>query len=144
MKTTGNPASSPRAVIDALVKATNDHDLDALVGCFAPDYVNETPMHPLRSFTGSEQVRGNWAQIFAVVSDLVAEVIGWAEDSETVWTEWAMSGTRRDGTVHQMAGVVIFTVREGLITSARFYLEPVETSSGDVKEAVREQMAGRS
>lgn len=144
MNTTGNPTSPPRAVIEALVKATNDHNLDALVGCFAPGYANETPMHPLRGFTGSEQVRSNWAQILAGVPDLVAEVIGWAEESGTVWTEWAMSGTRRDGTAHQMAGVVIFTVGEGLITAGRFYLEPVETSSGDVSDAVREQMAGRS
>ena len=98
MNATGTPTSSSRAVIDRLLKATNDHDLDALVDCFAPDYVNETPVHPLRGFTGSEQVRLNWRQIFAAVPDLVAEVTRRAEDGGTAWTEWQMSGTRGDGT----------------------------------------------
>lgn len=140
-ETTTAPA---REVIGRLQKATNDHDLDALVACFAPDYVNETPVHPLRGFTGSEQVRRNWMQIFTAVPDLVADVSGWAEDGNTVWTEWAMSGTRGDGTPHLMRGVIIFTTRDDRISAARFYLEPVEAASGDVNDAVRAQMATRS
>lgn len=38
----------PGAVIDALVRAVNEHDLEAVVACFHEDYVNETPVHPLR------------------------------------------------------------------------------------------------
>jgi ketosteroid isomerase-like protein len=143
METTGIQTSPPRAVIDRLLNATNDHHLDALVGCFAPGYVNETPAHPARGFTGAEQVRRNWTQIFAAVPDLVAKVTGWAEGSSTVWTEWEMSGRRVDGTPHLMRGVIIFTVADDRIASARFYLEPVETSSGDVNAAVRAQMAVR-
>jgi len=52
-------------VVNRLLAATNAHDVDALVGCFAPDYVNETPAHPLRGFHGHEQVRSNWTAIFA-------------------------------------------------------------------------------
>lgn len=143
METTGIQTSPARAVIERLLNATNDHDIDALVGCFAPGYVNETPAHPVRGFTGDEQVRRNWTQIFAAVPDLVAKVTGWAEGSSTVWTEWQMRGTRGDGTPHLMRGVIIFTVAEDRIASARFYLEPVETSSGDVNAAVRAQMASR-
>lgn len=144
MEITGNPPSSARDVINRLVKATNDHDLDALVGCFAPGYVNETPVHPLRGFTGSEQVRRNWTQIFAAVPDLVAEVTGWADNGSTVWTEWQISGSRSDGTPHLMRGVMIFTVADDRITAARFYLEPVETSCGNVDAAVTSQFASRS
>ena len=144
MESTGTPTSSTRAVIERLLEATNDHDLDVQVDCFATDYVNETPGHPLRGFSGREQVRRNWAQIFAAVPDLVAKINGWAEDGSALWTEWAMSGSRLDGTPHQMAGVVIFTVRDDRITAARFYLEPVEASSGDVNDAVRAQLSGRS
>ena len=32
METTGNPPLTARAVIDRLLKATNAHDIDALVG----------------------------------------------------------------------------------------------------------------
>jgi len=143
MNATGTPTTSSRAVIDRLLQATNDHDLDALVDCFASDYVNETPVHPLRGFTGSEQVRLNWRKIFAAVPDLVAEVAARAEVGGTVWTEWQMAGTRGDGTPHLMRGVIIFTVPDDRISTARFYLEPVETSTGDVNTAVRAQMANR-
>lgn len=47
-----------------------------------------------------------------------------------------MSGTRRDGTAFLMRGVIIFGVVEATVTSARFYLEPVEDTSGDVNAAV--------
>jgi len=143
MKSTGTPISSSRAVIDRLLKATNDHDLDALIDCFASDYVNETPVHPLRGFTGSEQVRLNWRQIFAAVPDLLAEVTSRAEEGDTTWTEWQMSGTRGDGSAHLMRGVIIFTTRDDRITAARFYLEPVETSSGDINAAVHAHITGQ-
>ena len=120
MNATGTPTTSSRAVIDRLLQATNDHDLDALVDCFASDYVNQTPVHPLRGFTGSEQVRLNWRQIFAAVPDLVAEVAARAEVGGTVWTEWQMAGTRGDGTPHLMRGVIIFTVQDDRISTARF------------------------
>lgn len=123
-------------VIDRLVTATNAHDLDAVVGCFAAGYVNETPAHPPRGFHGTDQVRRNWAAIFAAVPDIAARVIATATDGDHVWTEWEMTGTRRDGAPHAMAGVIIFTVSDERIVSARFYLEPVESSSGDVNAAV--------
>ena len=143
MNATETPTTSSRTVINRLLQATNDHDLDALVDCFASDYVNQTPVHPLRGFTGNEQVRLNWRQIFAAVPDLVAEVAARAEVGGTVWTEWQMAGTRGDGTPHLMRGVIIFTVQDNRISTARFYLEPVETSTGDVNTAVRAQMANR-
>src|SRR6266480_5622118 len=56
---------------------------------------------------------------------------------ELVWSEWEMSGTRRDGTMHQMAGVILFGVRDGSFSWARFYLEPVQTGGAGVDAAVR-------
>jgi ketosteroid isomerase-like protein len=143
MNATGRSTSSSRAVVARLLKATNDHDLDALVDSFSSDYVNETPAHPMRAFTGNAQVRVNWRQIFDAVPDLVAEVTAQSEEDGTAWTEWQMSGTRGDGTRHLMRGVIIFTVLDDRISAARFYLEPVETSTGDVNAAVRAQMASR-
>lgn len=37
-----------------------------------------------------------------------------------------MQGAWRDGTPHELTGVIIFGVEEGVINSARFYMEPVE------------------
>jgi hypothetical protein len=133
-------SSEPAAVVERLRRATNDHDLEALVACFSPDYRNETPAHPERGFTGREQVRKNWSQIFAAIPDLRAEVVRSAVDGDTVWTEWEHRGTRPDGTPHIMRGVVIFGVVDGLAVWARFFLEPVEVAVGTVDEAVRRQV----
>ncbi|MCU1585612.1 MAG: hypothetical protein JWM49_2168 [Microbacteriaceae bacterium] len=131
-------------VIDRLVQATNAHDLDAVVNCFADDYVNETPAHPLRSFRGREQVRRNWERIFAAVPDVQAEIIASVVDQDTAWTEWEHRGTRQDGTAHLMRGVMIFTASEGLLTRVRFYLEEVEQTTGDIDAAVERTVGAGS
>ncbi len=135
--------NATQAMVGRLVQATNDHDVDAVAACFAENYENETPVHPGRSFSGREQVRQNWEQIFAFVPDLRVEVTRSTIDGETAWTEWEMTGTRRDGTAHQMRGIVLFGVREGVAQWARFYLEPVDLAGGTVDEAVREQVVRR-
>src|SRR6266699_2416181 len=113
------------ATIDRLVRATNQHDLEAMAACFSEDYLNETPAHPARGFRGRAQIRRNWEQIFTFVPDLRAEVLRCAIDGDVAWTEWVMTGTRRDGTAHHMRGVVVFGVRDDVACWARFYLEPV-------------------
>ena len=127
---------SADAVVDRLRAAVDDHDLDALTACFAPDYVNTTPVHPTRGFRGAGQVRHNWEQLFSGIPDISAEVTDRAVDGSTIWTEWEMRGTRRDGQPHLMRGVIVFEVRDELIFGARFYLEPVEARTGDVVDAI--------
>lgn len=129
-----------RQWLDRLVHATNAHDLDGLVACFAPDYVNVTPAHPARGFVGAEQVRANWAQIFGGVPDITVEVVAATFDAGAAWTQWEMRGTRRDGSPHRMAGVILFEVEDGLARKATFFLEPVDDGPGTVDEAVREQV----
>jgi ketosteroid isomerase-like protein len=129
--------ANPLEVIEELVAATNARDVDRLVNCFSPAYVNVTPAHPARGFRGREQVRRNWTAIFAAIPDIETGVVASAAVDGQVWTEWEMTGTRRDGIPHAMAGVIIFGVEDDRIASARFYLEPVETASGDVNAAVQ-------
>lgn len=130
------------SVVNRLARAINDHDLDALVDCFATDYVNETPLHPARSFTGRDQVRKNWERIFAGVPDLQAEVLRSTSDGDVAWPEWEMRGTRRDGSHHLMRGVTVLGVRNDQIAWARFYLEPVEAAGPAIDAAVG-QAVGR-
>jgi ketosteroid isomerase-like protein len=129
--------SSGLAVAARLNSAMNRHDLEALVECFAEDFVNETPAHPARSFRGRAQVRKNWAQIFASVPDLEADMVASAGDADIVWTEWEMRGTRLDGAPHLMRGVSVFKVSDETFSSVRFYLEPVEQGGVGVDGAVR-------
>jgi ketosteroid isomerase-like protein len=125
------------ALLGRLAAAVNDHDLDALADCFAAGYRNETPAHPAQGFTGRGQVRRNWEQIFAFVPDITTQVLRSCTDGDVVWSEWEMTGTRRDHSVHWMAGVIVFGVRDGLFSWARFYLEPVQAGGPDADEAVR-------
>ena len=128
---------SPSAMVERLLDATNRHDLDAIVDCFASEYRNETPAHPSRGFEGRDQVRRNWEQILSFVPDVAATVVRRVVDADTVWSEWEMRGTRRDGSAHLMRGVILFGVEEGRASWARFYLEPVDAGGGDVNDAVR-------
>ena len=139
-----NGSTNPMAMVRRLEAATNAHDLDALVDCFADDYLNETPAHPARGFRGSDQVRRNWAQLFAGIPDLAVRVVDTAVEADTAWSEWEMSGTRHDGAVHLMRGVIIFRVVDGRAAAARFYLEPVDNVSGNVDAAVARTTATSS
>jgi ketosteroid isomerase-like protein len=127
-------------LVERLARAVNDHDIEALVACFAEDYVNETPAHPARGFRGCDQVRRNWEQIFAFVPDLRATVRRCTTDGPEVWTEWEMAGKRRDGSDHLMRGVVVFGISGSQFRWARFYLEPVDNSPATVDDVVREQV----
>jgi ketosteroid isomerase-like protein len=132
--------TAPAAILRRLQDATNAHDIEAIVACFAPDYRNETPVHPARGFIGREQVRRNWTQILTAVPDLSADVVASAVSENVVWSEWEHRGTRPDGTTHLMRGVIIFTVGDGVITSARFFLEPVDEGDTGVDAAVLRQV----
>jgi ketosteroid isomerase-like protein len=131
-----HPPRGPAAVLEAVALALNTHDVEVLVDCFDENYVNETPVHPNRGFRGREQVRRNWTRIFAAVPDLHVRIVGMAVEGDTAWSEWEHSGTRLDGSPHLLRGVVIFTVARSVVSHARFYLEPVEHSSGGIDAAI--------
>jgi ketosteroid isomerase-like protein len=129
--------SSGLALVERLRDAVNRHDIEALSACFAQDFRNETPVHPARSFEGRDQVRRNWAQIFAGVPDIQADILDSSVSGASAWTEWEMRGTRRDGARHLMRGISIFGIGDDNFTSVRFYLEPVENGGPAVDAAVR-------
>jgi ketosteroid isomerase-like protein len=136
----GTSTDGPAAVVERLQRATNEHDLEAVVSCFDADYRNETPAHPARGFSGREQVRRNWEKIFRFIPDIRADVLRCVVDGDTVWTEWEHRGHRLDGTEHLMRGVVIFGVSENVASWARFYLEPVQDDAANVETAVHQQV----
>jgi ketosteroid isomerase-like protein len=137
-------ADSPLSVVENLRDATNRHDVDGIVACFAAEYRNETPVHPGRSFVGHDQVRRNWVQILSAVPDVTADIVASLAAGDTVWSEWRHEGTRADGSRHRMAGVIVFRVVDGLIQSARFFLEPVQQDGDVIGDAVRRQVTPRA
>ncbi len=120
------------AMVERLREAINRHDLEAFVACFAPDYHSEQPAHPNRIFTGSAQVRMNWAAFFAGVPDLQAEVVRTTAEGETVWVEWHWRGSRRDQSPLDMRGVTLFAVRDDRIVWGRLYMEETEEAGADI------------
>ena len=147
MRPSSEPTRNAAEALDRLSAAINAHDLEALVSCFDADFVNDTPAHPDRSFSGAAQVRENWARIFAGVPDLQARIVGQTVDDTAAWTEWDWTGTRRDGSSHRMRGVTITTVGREAITGVRFFMEQVTDDGLDVAAAIDRvtgAVAGRS
>lgn len=130
-----------RVVIDQLVDAMNDHDLDRMVALFHPDYDSRQPAHPARAFIGREQVRANWAAMFDGIPDFTAEVVRSVHDGEMSWSEWAWHGIRADGQRFEVRGVTLFEIRDGLIVAGTLYVEDVELDPVGIEDAV-EGMSG--
>ena len=129
-------------VVARMIEAINDHDLDAMLESFKPDYRSEQPAHPARTFTGREQVRQNWSQLFESSPDFRAEILRLAVVSNEEWTEWIWYGTKEDGTPLEERGLTIFGIHEGQIAWARLYLEETEREGADITETVR-RLVGR-
>ena len=104
------PPRSPLDVVRSLHRATAQHDLEAIVAHFAPDYALEDPLRPDRSFRGADQVRRNWAGLLAAMPDLALEEKRLVADGSTVWAEIAIRGHRGDGVEQVLRGVMIFHV----------------------------------
>lgn len=130
------------AVLQRLVEATNAHDLGSLTACFASDFVNETPAHPDRSFVGRDQVRQNWSMILRAVPDIEITVVRCSMDGDSLWAELEFAGTRSDGEPHLMRGVAIFGVKQELLASVHFYMEPVRADGVGVETELRRTVVG--
>jgi ketosteroid isomerase-like protein len=133
---------SSEAVLARLRRAVEAHDAAAMEACFHPTYTSEQPAHPERGFSGADQVRRNWSELFEEIPDLHLEALRECSAGDETWSEWRFHGTRRDGSAFDYRGVVIFGVREGLIASGRFYFELVETQSGGIEQATH-RISGR-
>jgi SnoaL-like domain len=120
------PSTSMPRALGRLIDAINSHDARRVAQAFTTDYRCEMPMHPDRSFTGSDHVQDNYQALFAKVPELVATVTDWSTDGDISWSEWEMNGVDVHGAAVLMRGVVIATsAGDGPIQHTRFYLDPV-------------------
>jgi ketosteroid isomerase-like protein len=123
-------------VVERMVNAMNNHDLDGAAGLMHEQYRSEQPAHPGRAFVGRAQMRANWAAMFAGIPDFRAELIRSVDDGDVVWSEWHWWGTRTDGQPFDVRGVTLFEVRDDEITAGRLYIEDVEKEDRDIEQAV--------
>ncbi len=69
----------PGATVERLLQATNAHDLERLVACFADDYRNETPVHPARwEMRGTRRDGTAHLMRGCIVFGVTAATIRWA------------------------------------------------------------------
>jgi ketosteroid isomerase-like protein len=129
------------SVAARLHSALNAHDIEAFVDCFHDDYDSEQPAHPDRAFRGRAQARSNWSAIFEGVPDFTAQLVSSAVAGDIEWSEWQWHGTHADGTLLEMVGVIVCGVRDGRMSWARLYVEPVEQAGAGIEAAVK-QIAG--
>jgi ketosteroid isomerase-like protein len=112
------------------IEAVIAHDLDGVVDCFHPDYVDEAPARRGESVRGNEEVRANFGKIFEEIRDVHAELLGLVADQDEVWIEWRLHGSRPDGSRMEFRGVNIFGVRDGRFARGRIYTELVRDAGG--------------
>jgi ketosteroid isomerase-like protein len=118
--------STPKGVFERLIEATNRHDLEAMVACFAPDYRSEQPFYPERNFTGQAGVRKNWSFFFSTIPDFRVEILSEAVEGDTVWAELYYHGTRTDGAKHMTQGVFISGIQGEQIVWGKLYIDTVQ------------------
>ena len=118
--------SSPKSVLERMLQATNRHDLDAMVACFAPNFRSEQPLHPERDFTGQSGVRKNWSFFFKTVPDIQVDILSEVEERDTIWAELHYHGTQSDGKKFCIKGVTLQGIQDDKICWARLYIEPVQ------------------
>lgn len=123
-------ATDPRQLAQRWTRALTDHDLDAAVSCFAPDYQDKAPARRGEAVVGRDEVRANFAALFQSIPDLRADLLSAVADDDTVWVEWRMSGIRADDTAMEFAGVNIFDVADGCFVRGRIYTELVRDTGG--------------
>jgi len=100
------------ALLDRLAAAVNSHDLDALEAASPP----ATATRPRPTRPGASPGAARYAATGSRSSPSCPTSPPGCCDGEVIWSEWEMTGTRRDGTAHQMAGVIVFGVRGGHFT----------------------------
>jgi hypothetical protein len=125
-------------MMERLGDAMNSHDAGRMASLFAEDYQSLQPLHPGRAFGGRNQVFENWSSVFEGVPDFVADLVASSVDGDTEWGEWIWHGHHVDGSTFAMRGISILVGRDGLVSEARLYMEPVEVGGGDIEAAVRD------
>lgn len=118
------------SVVDRLADAISTQDIEALVGCFAPTFSVEWPVHPARSFSGPDQVRRNWEAIFKAFPTIKATITTRVRSGDEIWGEWEFTSEAGDGPRFWQRGVIIVNVDGEHIVRSRFYMEPVEEAAG--------------
>ena len=116
-------------VLQAIVDAFNDHDLERIMGFFADDCVLEMPRGPSpfgARYVGKDNVRQGLAGRFAGLPNVHYGNPSHFVDGNTGITKWTVTGTTPAGVQVEANGCDFYTFRDGKITTKDSYWKIVE------------------
>lgn len=110
--------------LQSFADAFNAHDVNAIMSHMTVDCVFEASAGPDavgEKFTGQEQVKQAFLQVFASFPDA-----HWGNPTHFIsgnrgFTEWVFTGTKTDGTKVEVTGCDLFTFKDGKIAIKNSY-----------------------
>jgi ketosteroid isomerase-like protein len=117
------------AVLQAVLEAFNDHDLDRIMGYFANDAVLEMPRGPDpwgRRYMGAAAVREGLRSRFTGLPDVHYEPEGHYVDGDTGISRWTVTGTTPTGERIAARGCDFYSFRDGKIVKKDAFWKIVE------------------
>ena len=124
--------------IDGLVKkyrsSIERHDIESLLGCYAPDIEH---VNPSRTLIGMDRLRGHWEEFYRTYSYVQVTVLEEAIGSDVICQELEVTATRfptdptTSGQTFTMREAEVLKVRGGLIGSVHMYMD---------RQTLREQL----
>jgi taurine dehydrogenase small subunit len=110
--------------LQSFADAFNAHDIDAIMSHMTDDCVFEASAGPDfdgEKFTGQEQVRKAFEDVFATFPDARWNKARHFISGERGFSEWIFSGTKPDGTKVEVTGCDLFTFKNGKIAIKNSY-----------------------
>lgn len=110
--------------LQSFAEAFNAHDLKAIMSHMTDDCVFEASTGPDvdgEKFTGQEQVRKAFEDVFATFPDARWNIPRHFISGDRGVSEWTFTGTRKDGTRVEVTGCDLFTFRDGKIAIKNSY-----------------------
>ncbi|MEO7230299.1 MAG: nuclear transport factor 2 family protein [Candidatus Limnocylindrales bacterium] len=123
-------SEDPHDLAARWIGAINAHDLEGVVECFDPDYLDHAPARRGESVRGQGEIRANFRKFFDDIKNVRAELRAVVGGADEIWIEWRMFGNRPDGTPMEFTGVNIFGLRDGSFATGRIYTELVRDAGG--------------
>jgi len=122
------PSGATVELLQAIGKAFNSHDVDAIVDHFADDGIFDNAMGPDihgKRHTGKDMLRSMFTDLFTRCPDIQWHAIDDRVDGDKGFSEWRRQATLPDGRKQDWLGLDIFTVREGKIIKKDTYFKIV-------------------
>ena len=112
------------AMLRAIAKAFDEHDLDGIMAHFTDDAVFESPRGPNpygTRFSGREAVREAFAGRLSGIPDVRYRDDDHFVDGDRGASEWTLSGTTTDGQRIEVRGCDLWTFRDGKVVKKDSY-----------------------